>query len=58
MGVEAVQSGSNSITDENTDENKETEDSTGLDDEEMIRDKFSKDKTFWNTGMFDNLKQC
>ena len=46
MGVEAVQSGSNSITDENTDENKETEDSTGLDDEEMIRDKFSKDKTF------------
>ena len=58
MGVEAVQNGSNSITDENTDENEETEDSTGSDDEEMIRDKFSKDKKFWNIGMLDNIKQC
>ena len=46
MGVEAVKSGNNSITEENTDENEETEDSTGADDEKMVRDNFSKDKMF------------
>ena len=58
MGVEAVESGRNSITEENTDENEETENSTGSDDEEMVRDNFSKDKTFWNVSMFGTLKPC
>ena len=46
MGVEAAGSGNNSITEENTDKNKETEDSTGAGDEKMVRDNFSKDKMF------------
>ena len=58
MGVEAVESGRNSITEENTDQNEETENSTGSDDEEMVRDNFSKDKTFWNVSMFGTLKPC
>ena len=58
MGVEAVESGRNSITEENTDKNEETENSTGSDDEEMVRDNFSKDKTFWNVSMFGTLKPC
>ena len=37
MRVEAVKSGNNSIAEENTDENEETEDSTGSDDEEIVR---------------------
>ena len=48
MGVEAAESGNNSITDENV----ETEDSTGTDDEKLVRGDFSKDKMFWNAGMF------
>ena len=58
MGVEAAESGRNSITEENTDQNEETENSTGSDDEEMVRDNFSKDKTFWNVSMFGTLKPC
>ena len=58
MGVEAAESGNNSITEENTDENEETEDSTGSDDEEIVRDNFSKDKTFLNVSMFGTLKPC
>ena len=58
MGVEAVKSGNNSITEENTDENEETEDSTGSDDEEIVRDNFSKDKTFLSVSMFGTLKPC
>ena len=46
MGVEAAESGNNSIIEENTGENEETEDSTGADDEKMVRDNFSKDKMF------------
>ena len=46
MGVEAAVSGNNSITEENTDGNVETEDSTGADDEKLVRDYFSKDKMF------------
>ena len=56
MGVEAAESGNNSITEENTDENVETEDSTGADDEKLVRDYFSKDKMFWNVGMFVHSK--
>ena len=56
MGVEAAESGNNSITEENTDENEETEDSTGGDDEKLVRDDFSKDKMFWNVGMFVHPK--
>ena len=52
MGVEAAESGNNSITQENTDENKETEDSTGVDDEKTVKNNFSKDKMFWIVGMF------
>ena len=55
MGVKAAESGNNTITEENTDENEETEDSTGADDEKMVRD-FSKDKMFWNVGMFVHPK--
>ena len=55
-GVEATESGNNSITEENTEENEETEDSTGADDEKMVRDNFSKDKTFWNIGIFVHPK--
>ena len=40
MGVAAAES-DNSITEENTDENEETEDSTGADDEKLVRDDFS-----------------
>ena len=56
MGVEAAESGNNSITKENTDENVETEDSTGADDEKLVRDYFSKDKMFWNVSMFVHPK--
>ena len=42
--VEAAESGNNSITEENTEENEETEDSTGADDEKMVKDNFSKDQ--------------
>ena len=56
MGVEAAGSGNNSITEQNTDKNKETEDSTGADDEKMVRDNFSKDKMFWNVDMFVHPK--
>ena len=56
MGVEAAESGKNSITEENTDENEETEDSTGAEDEKLIRDDFSKDKMFWNVSMFVHPK--
>ena len=56
MGVEAAESGNNSITEENTGENEETEDSTGADDEKMVRDNFSKDKMFWIVGMFVHPK--
>ena len=52
MGVEAVESGNNSMTEENTDENEEPEYRAGSDDEEMGRSSFSKNKTFWNVGMF------
>ena len=52
MGVEAAESGSNSITGENTNEHEETEKSTGADDEKMVRDNSSKGKIFWNVGMF------
>ena len=52
MGVEAAESGNNSITEESTDENEETEDSTGADDEKMVRNNFSTDKMSWNVGMF------
>ena len=55
MGVEAAESG-NSITEENTDENEKTEDSNGTDDEKMVRDNFSKNKIFWNVGMFVHPK--
>ena len=55
-GVEAAESGNNSITEENTEENEETEDSTGADDEKMVRYNFSKDKIFWNVGMFVHPK--
>ena len=55
MGVEAAESGK-SITEENTDENEKTEDSNGTDDEKMVRDNFSKDKIFWNVGMFVHPK--
>ena len=33
-----------------------TEDSTGADDEKMVRYNFSKDKTFGNVGMFVHPK--
>ena len=56
MGVEAAVSGNNSITEENTDGNVETEDSTGADDEKLVRDYFSKDKMFWNVSMFVHPK--
>ena len=56
MGVEVAESGSNSITGENTNENEETEESTGADDEKMVRDNSSKDKIFWNIGMFVHPK--
>ena len=56
MGVAAAESGNNSIPEENTDENEETEDSTEADDEKMVRDNFSKDKMFWNVGMFVHPK--
>ena len=55
-GVAAAKSGNNSITEENTEENEETEDSTGADDEKMLRDNFSKDKMSWNVGMFVHPK--
>ena len=55
-GAEAAKSGNNIITDENTEEIEETEESTGADDEKMVRDNFSKDKTFWNVGMFVHPK--
>ena len=55
-GVKAAESGNNSINVENTDENEETEDSTGADDEKMVRYNFSKDKTFGNVGMFVHPK--
>ena len=55
MGVAAAES-DNSITEENTDENEETEDSTGADDEKMVKGNFSKDKMFWNVGMFVHPK--
>ena len=55
-GVEAAESGNNSITEENTEENEEAEGSTRADDEKMVRDNFSKDKTFWNIGMFVHPK--
>ena len=55
-GVEAAESGNNSITEENAEENGETEDSIGADDEKMGRDNFSKDKIFWNVGMFVHPK--
>ena len=50
-GDEAAESSKNSITQENAGENEETENNTGVDDEKMVRDNFSKDKTFWNVGM-------
>ena len=56
MGVEAAERSNNSIIEENTDENEETEDSTGKDDEKLVRDDFSKDKMFWNVGMFVHPK--
>ena len=56
MGVEAAESGNNSITEESTDENVELEDSTGADDEKLVRDYFSKDKMFWNVSMFVHPK--
>ena len=56
MGVAAAESGNNSIPEENTDENEETEGSTEADDEKMVRDNFSKDKMFWNVGMFVHPK--
>ena len=56
MGVEAAESGNNSIIEENTGENEETEDSTGKDDEKLVRDDFSKDKIIWNVGMFVHPK--
>ena len=56
MVVEAAESGNNSITEENTDGNVETEDSTGADDEKLVRDYFSKDKMFWNVSMFVHPK--
>ena len=55
-GVEAAESGNNSISEENTEENEETEDRVGADDEKMVRDNFSKDKMFWNVGMFVHPK--
>ena len=55
-GVVATESGNSSITEENTEENEETEDSTGADDEKMVRDNFSKDKTFRKVGMFVHPK--
>ena len=55
-GVQTAESGNNRIIEENTEENEETEDSTGTDDEKMVRNNFSKDKTFWNVGMFVNPK--
>ena len=36
-GVEAAESGDNSISEENTEENEETEDSVGADDEKVVR---------------------
>ena len=36
-GVEAAESGNNSITEENTEENEETDNSTEADDEKMVR---------------------
>ena len=54
--VKAAESGNNSINVENTDENEDTEDSTGADDEKMVRYNFSKDKTFGNVGMFVHPK--
>ena len=36
-GVEAAESGNNSISEENTEENEETEDSVGADDEKVVR---------------------
>ena len=56
MVVEAAESGNNSITEENTDENVKLEDSTGADDEKLVRDYFSKDKIFWNVSMFVHPK--
>ena len=56
MVFEAAESGNNSITEESTNENEETEDSTGAEDEKVVRDNFSKDKMFWNVGMFVHPK--
>ena len=56
MVFEAAESGNNSITEESTKENEETEDSTGAEDEKVVRDNFSKDKMFWNVGMFVHPK--
>ena len=56
MGVEAAESGNNSLTEENRDENVETEDSIGADDEKLVRDYFSKDKMFWNVSMLVHPK--
>ena len=56
MGVEAAESGNNSITEESTDENVKLEDSTGADDEKLVRDYFSEDKMFWNVSMFVHPK--
>ena len=50
-GVQAAESCHNSISEENTEENEESEGSAGADDEKMVRDNFSKDKMFWNVGM-------
>ena len=56
MRVAAAESDNSSITEENTDENEEIEDSTGTDDEKLVRDDFSKAKMFWNVGMFVHPK--
>ena len=56
MRVAAAESDNSSITEENTDENEEIEDSTGADDEKLVRDDFSKAKMFWNVGMFVHPK--
>ena len=45
MGVESAE-----------DENEETEDSTGADDEKMVKGNFSMDKMFWNVGIFVHPK--
>ena len=56
MRVAAAESDNSSITEENTDENEDIEDSTGADDEKLVRDDFSKAKMFWNVGMFVHPK--